>query len=407
MSVNESELAGSVAHGAKLRGAEIVCVGFSDWSADLLTNQQHLLARAAAHNKILFVESLGLRKPQLASKDMRRILRRLGRAASPLRVEDGVSVLSPLVLPLHSNEPVRRLNSRLLRAYVSHGMRRLGMREPILWSFVPQAEVLIDWMHPSKVLYYIDDDHAAKAGIDAASFLAAEERFARRADVVLASAPELVSKMQMLNGNVHYAPNVADTKLFAGALRDGPVDPELAALPGPRIVFVGAILAAKIDLDLVVQMARLRPDWTFAFVGPVGPGDPRTNVDALRAAGNIHLLGPRPYEQLPRVLRGADAAIVPYHLDGEMRSVFPMKTYEYLAAGLPVVSTPLVTLEDVPEILKAPDAEGFVATLAQAMESDSPQERERRSRAAQSHSWESRLDQIAEVLGIDGSASAA
>lgn len=384
--------------GTKLRDTEIVCVGFSDWESELLTNQQHLLARAADRNKILFVESLGLRRPQLASKDLRRIARRLGRAASPMREVEGVHVLSPLVLPLHSNEAVRRLNTQLLRRYVGYGIRSLGMHDPVLWSFVPQAEVLIDSLRPSKVLYYIDDDHAAKEGIDAESFLSAEARFARRADVVMASAPELVTRMQKLSKNVHYAPNVADTRMFSSALSPGPVDAELDRCPRPRIVFVGAILAAKIDLDLVVAMARLRPDWTFAFVGPIGPGDPHTNVDALRGESNIRLLGPRPYEQLPAVLRGADAAIVPYHLEGEMRSVFPMKTYEYLAAGLPVVSTPMVTLQDVPEIIKASGPEQFVQKLAEAMQADSPADRERRSADAQAHSWESRLDQIAETL---------
>ena len=77
MSACSGRHAGAAQRGLALRGAEIVCVGFSDWSADLLTNQQHLLARAAKRNKILFVESLGLRKPQLASKDLRRIVARL------------------------------------------------------------------------------------------------------------------------------------------------------------------------------------------------------------------------------------------------------------------------------------------------------------------------------------------
>jgi glycosyltransferase involved in cell wall biosynthesis len=398
MSVNAEKPAAGPEPGHKLHDAEIVCVGFSDWESELLTNQQHLLARAANSNKILFVESLGLRRPQLASKDLRRIVRRLGRAASPMREVEGVHVLSPLVVPLHSNEAVRSLNTQLLRRYVGHGVRTLGMRDPILWSFVPQAEVLIDSLRPSKVLYYIDDDHAAKEGIDAASFLAAEDRFARRADVVMASAPELVTRMRKLSKNVHYAPNVADTRMFASALGPGPVDAELERCPRPRIVFVGAILAAKIDLDLVVGMARMRPEWTFAFVGPIGPGDPHTNIDALRGESNIKLLGPRPYEQLPGVLRGADAAIVPYLLEGEMRSVFPMKTYEYLAAGLPVVSTPMVTLQDVPEIVKAAGPEQFVQKLGEAMQEDSPAARERRSAGAQAHSWESRLDQIADAL---------
>jgi glycosyltransferase involved in cell wall biosynthesis len=382
----------------KLTGRDIVCIGFSDWHTDLLTNQQHLLIRAARENRILFVESLGLRRPQLASRDLRRIGRRLRSATHPLREIDGLHVLSPLVLPLHSNRLLRSVNAMLLRQYVTRAVARLGLRDPLLWSFVPQAEALIDVLSPSQILYYIDDDHAAKAGIDAGSFLAAESRFARRADAVLASAPELVTRMRAFNSNVHYAPNVADTRLFATALEPGPVDAALAALPEPRIVFVGAIIAVKIDIPLVVELARLKPEWTFAFVGPVGPGDPRTDVHGLTELPNVHMLGYRPYEQLPSVLRGADAAIVPYHLDGEMRSVFPMKIYEYLAAGRPVVATPLDTLVDTPDVLKAATAQELAAQVQDAIERDTTAARRERSQRAQAHSWESRLDQIAQAL---------
>jgi glycosyltransferase involved in cell wall biosynthesis len=389
-----------------LRGLDILCIGAADWHTDLLTNQQHLLKRAAEHNRILFVESLGLRRPQLAARDLRRMGRRLRDGLHPLREVDGLHVLSPVVVPLHTNRAVRAINTELLTRYCSWAVRKVGLHKPVLFSFVPQAEVLVDRLELSRILYYTDDDYPAKAGIDAESFLAAERRFARRADVILASAPELVTRMGTLNNNVLYAPNVADTRLFAQALESGPIDAELAELPGPRIVFIGAILAAKIDLDLVVKLARLCPHWTFAFVGPVGPGDPKTNVDALRQLPNIHLLGHRPYEQLPAVLRGADATIVPYLLDGEMRSVFPMKTYEYLAAGRPVISTPLETLDDVPEVIKAGTADEFAARLQEAMETDTDTLRAERSQLAQSHSWESRLDQIADALGPSKPATA-
>ncbi len=94
-------------------------------------------------------------------------------------------------------------------------------------------------VRPQQILYYITDDHAAKPGIDAASFRAAEDRFARRADVILASAPELVRRMGTLNENVHYAPAVTDTRLFASALEPGPIDAGMQALAEPRVVFIG------------------------------------------------------------------------------------------------------------------------------------------------------------------------
>jgi glycosyltransferase involved in cell wall biosynthesis len=378
---------------------DIVCVGFSDWNSELLTNEQHLLTRLAHRNRILYVESLGLRRPRLGSgKDRRRIARRLVRGVTPPKLEDGVHVLSPLVLPVHHHPAAVRLNRAILARLVRAGVRRAGMRDPVLWSFVPQAEVLIDVLRPRRVLYYVDDDHAAKKGIDANAFRSAERRFAARADLVMASAPELGERMRLLNDHVVYAPNVADTALFATALDDGPVDPAIAALARPLVVFVGALIASKIDLGLTLALAHARPDWSFAFVGPVGPGDPGTDISPLRTAPNIHLLGPRPYEELPLVLRGANAAILPYHTGGEMRSVFPMKTYEYLAAGLPVVTTPLPALRDVPEVVVAPDAAAMAARLDEVMTTDTPQRRAERSRAVRDHSWEARVAQIEALL---------
>jgi glycosyltransferase involved in cell wall biosynthesis len=381
-----------------LRGRDIVCVGFADWDTELWTNQHHLMSRLARENRVLFVESLGLRQPQLAGKDVKRILRRLRRGVAPPRAADGLHVLSPLVIPLHRFGLVRALNRRLLPFLVRRAARRLGLRRPILWAYVPQAEALLEALDPSLVVYHSVDDIAAQPGIDGASFRAAEERFARRADLVLASAPSLAARMRTLNGNVLDAPNVADTALFARALAAGPVDPKLDALPRPRIVFTGAVVATKLDVPLLVELARARPQWSFALVGPVGPGDPRTDVSALAAAANVHLLGGRRYDELPDVLRGADAGLIPYARNTLTDGIFPMKVYEYLAAGLSVVATELPSIAGVPEVATAPDAAGLAALLDEALAHDDPALRTERSRAAEAHSWDARLAEIAAAV---------
>jgi glycosyltransferase involved in cell wall biosynthesis len=383
-----------------LRGRDIVCVGFADWDTELWTNQHHLMSRLAHGNRVLFVESLGLRQPQFARRDLTRIVRRLRRGLAPPRAIDGLHVLSPLVLPFHRYRVVRALNGRLLPALVRRATRRLGLgASPILWAYVPQAEVLVDALAPGLVIYHCVDDMAAQAGIDAAAFRAAEERFAARADLVLASAPALAGRMRTLSDNVLYAPNVADTELFATALAPGPLDPALAALPAPRIVFTGAIVATKLDFDLLIALARARPAWSFALVGPVGPGDPHTDVSGLAAEPNIHLLGPRVYSELPDVLRGADAGLIPYARNGLTESIFPMKVYEYLAAGRPVVATPLPALDGVAEVATAPDAPSIAGLLDDALAHDDEEHRAERSRAAASHSWERRLQEIEAAIG--------
>jgi glycosyltransferase involved in cell wall biosynthesis len=382
----------------RLHGRDIVCVGFADWDTELWTNQHHLMSRLARENRVLFIESLGLRRPQLAARDLRRIVRRLRRGLA-LTSEPGIpSVLSPLVIPFHRWRPVRAANRRLLAAQVRHAVRRLGLSRPILWAYVPQAEALLRMLWPSLVIYHCVDDIAAQRGVDATSFRAAEGRFAARADLVLASAPSLAERMRELSGHVLYMPNVADTGLFATALQAGPVDPALEALPQPRIVFTGAIVATKLDFELLVGLARARPRWSFALVGPVGAGDPSTDVSTLASEPNIHMLGPRPYAVLPTVLRGANAGLIPYARNPLTQSIFPMKVYEYLAAGLPVLATPMPALAGLTQIDTAADADQAARLLERALGADRPELRAARSHVAREHSWERRLEEIAEAI---------
>jgi glycosyltransferase involved in cell wall biosynthesis len=303
-----------------------------------------------------------------------------------------------VVLPFHGSRVAGRVNARVLPLLVRRAMRRLGLEGDVLWAYVPQAEMLLGALRPRLVVYHCVDDIAAQKGVHAADFRATEERFARRADLVLASAPPLARRMGELSRNVVYAPNVADHALFATALEPGTVDPALDALPRPRLVFTGAVVATKLDLELLAELARLRPEWSIALVGPVGSGDPRTDVSALRAAPNIHLLGWRPHHGLPAVLRGADIGLIPYAINELTAGVFPMKVYEYLAAGLPVIATPLPSLDGVEEVALAPDAEATAARAEAELGHDGGEVRRERSRAASRHSWDARLAEISRAV---------
>ena len=171
----------------------------------------------------------------------------------------------------------------------------------------------------------------------------------------------------------------------------------LDALPHPRIVFTGAIVATKLDLELIEGLAELRPDWRLVLVGPVGLGDPRTDVGALRDHPNIVMPGARAYGELPAVLRGSDAAFIPYSVNPLTRSVFPMKVYEFLSAGLPVVSTPLPSLDGVGGVAPAATAAEMAERLEEALREGS-EARAERSRSAALHSWDSRMEEIADAI---------
>ncbi len=383
-----------------LGNRDVVCVGFNDWDTEGWTNQHHLMSRLArSGSRVLFIESLGLRRPSLSSgRDLRRIGRRLRRGLAPPTRRGAVTVLSPLVLPAHAHATVRRLNAWILRTQVRRAVRRMRLRNPVLWGYVPQAEILLGVLAPELVVYHCVDDIAAQEGIDTDSFVAAERRFAARADLVIASAPALAERMRLLSGNVLYAPNVADTALFTQALEPGPVDAALAQLSEPRIVFVGAVAENKLDFELVAGVAAAHRDWTFALIGSVGLGYPQTDVSILQAQPNVHLLGPRAHADLPSVLRGAAAGVIPYRHSQLTASIFPMKVYEYLAAGLPVVATGLPALNGLQEIALVDGVDQTVAALEQALAEDAAERRRARSEAARGHSWEARLDQIGAAL---------
>jgi glycosyltransferase involved in cell wall biosynthesis len=383
---------------AGLRGRDIVCLGSADWQGGHWTNQQHLMYRLAGDNQVLFIESLGLRKPQIKAMDVRRLARRARSTFQGMRLLDGVNVMSPPVLPFHANRLVRALNARLLAMSVSRATRRIGMSRPILWAYVPQAEALVDTLAPVSIVYHCVDDIAAQKGVDAAGFRESERRFASRAGLVITSSSTLTERMGRISDNVLEAPNVADTALFSTALESGPIDPDLEAVPEPRIVFVGAITATKLDFGLLTDLAQMRPDWSLVLVGPVGLGDPSTDISRLEALTNVHILGPRRQSELPDVLRGAAVGMIPYRTSDLTASIFPMKVYEYLAAGLPVVSTRLPALAEVTEIARAGDAVELAARIEDELSQDSPALRLERSRAAAGHSWEVRLEQLDEAV---------
>jgi len=391
---------------AGLSGRDIICVGFADWETDLWTNQHHLMSRLAIDNRVLFVESLGLRRPQLTVRDLRRLARRLRRGlASPRRVlagdgdGSGLFVLSPLVIPLHGRPFSEAINNCILSTVIPRQAARLGMRAPILWSYVPQAQVLAMPLRPSCVVYHCVDNIAAQKGVNGAAFRAAERRFIPLADIVLSSAPESTARLSRLHARVIDTPNVADTALFATALEPGQVDASLAGLPHPRIVFAGALVATKLDLDLLIGLARARRSWSFVLVGPVGPGDPGVDLSALAAETNIHLLGPRRHVDLPKIFRGADVGLIPYVRNELTASVFPLKLYEYLSAGLPVVATSLPALRNVEDVVIADNVAETVSAIETILAHETRAKRAARSRRATPHSWEGRIAQIAQLIG--------
>ncbi len=387
---------------------DILLVSTADWDNPFWTNKQHVAVELARQGRrVLYVESSGLRRPSLGSRrDLRRIGRRLGRALRPPRqVRPGLWVWSPAVLPWHGVRLVRRLNRLALRFGLGLAARWAGLDPQTLWTYSPLTSELYDLGRFSQVVYHCVDDIAAQPGMPAEAIAEAEATLVRRADLVFVTSPLLRDRHAAAGARrCVFQPNVADAEHFGAALAPGVLLPaDLTALPAPRIGFIGAVSGYKLDFTLIREVALARPAYSFVLIGQVGEGDPWTDISSLRGIANLHLLGPRPYAALPTYLAGMQAAMLPSAANTYTAAMFPMKLFEYLAAGLPVVATPLPALSDFARLLLVapPEADAFAAALDQALIGGGAG-LDARLAAARAHTYAARTrDMLARVDALD------
>ena len=381
---------------------DIILLSTADWDNPFWTNKQHVAAELAGLGfRILYVESLGLRRPSLQSRDLRRILRRLGRAMRPpRRVRENLWVWSPLVVPAHGRSWVRGLNRRLFRGGLAVWMKWLRMDPDLLWTYNPLTTEVVDLAGFQRVVYHCVDELKAAPGMPEAVLERAEAELVRRADVVFATAPRLANSRRQLNPNTYYLSNVADYGHFALARSpETRIPDDLARIPEPRVGFVGAISGYKVDFALLRLLALAHPEWSIVLIGEVGEGDPWTDVSALAGLPNLHLMGSRPYSLLPAYLKGLRVGILPNRLNDYTASMFPMKFFEYLGAGLPVVSVDLPALRDHADIARlASTPQAFIESVECALKTSDLTLEERLERARQ-HTYSSRTEAMLQILG--------
>lgn len=334
------------------------CILFAtaDWDTPYWTNKQHTAAHLAkAGWRVLYVESVGLRAPKVGSgTDWSRIMKRLWRSLrGPRQVDERIWVYAPLVIPFRHNHPwVRAFNQGWLSHTISRFMRRHHFRQPMVWTYHPYVLETRAWLDrkaataSGKLVYHCVDDLAAIPGIDAGAFVREERALLEQADAVFTTSQALYDKCRAHNNHVHDFPNVVDFDHFARAHEPGPIPPDLADIPHPRLAYVGALSDFKVDFGLLQEIATARPDWHIVLIGAEREGQRDPKLAKLSSLPNVHLLGHRPYSQLPDYLRGMDVGLLPTHVNNYTRSMFPMKYYEYIAAGLSVVSTHLAFTEN-------------------------------------------------------------
>ncbi len=377
-----------------LENASIICIG-KDWGTDPTSNT-HVMRILARRNRVLWVNSIGIRRPGANGRDLRRILHKLRQSLDGcVQVAPNLYVFHPLVIPLPDIPAVARANSLLLTAALRKTSRRLGFERPILWSFLPTAAGLVGRLEERAVVYHCVDDYAEFRGVAGDALRRAERQLIGSADVVLTSSELLWQERKQENPQTFFVLHGVDVDHFARALDPAlPLPPDVAALPRPIVGFHG-LIAEWVDLDLVAAVARMRPDWSFVLVGRC-----ITDSTPLRGLRNVHLLGQRPYDTLPGYCRAFDVGIIPFRLNALTLRANPLKLREYLAAGLPVVSTPLPEVARYQDLVHlAEGGQAFQSEIEGALRERGEPFAAQRAAAMRAESWEGRVEEMSRIIG--------
>lgn len=330
-----------------------------DWDGEY-TASHHVLRELAKTRRVVWLNLTG---PSDSIKGLGKKLLEMMRG--PVRVEHDLWVATPIALSTPEHPMARMLDRWLVEAFVRAIRGRLGIDRFQLWSFLPSVQPYLG-MGEALSVYYCDNH-----GEDA--------ELLSQVDAVFAATHDLADAKRERNPSTFVAPHGVDHAMFARALDpEIKIPAELAALRYPRIGFAGDL--RELDVELIADLARMRPAWSIALIGqPTG---------ALPQLPNVHLLGARGRDELPAFYAGLDVGLLPYR-----GHVNPLQLRECLAAGRAVVSTPMPEVERYLGLCQiARDAPGFVAAIEKILATDSRAARLSRSAAVADETWTSRIE---------------
>lgn len=371
----------------------------TDWDAPQFGSRQQiaqLLARRG--HSVLFVEvPRALHSLISAPAETRRALTRMGKIRS---LEERLWAYTPLpVLPIYYHPKTNAVNQRLLHSYIRNALARLGWSHPdVFWTYWPNSAHLVGRFDERLAVYHCID---ALTAVDyplapAGAIARMEQKLCQRVDLIFARTEELARDKQHYNPRTVYLPGGVDLNLFDPAQASEPPS-DIVSLPDPRIGFVGTI-DDRLDMDLLAHCVRRFPHASFVFVGPIK----RHLADTrwLEAHRNVHFFPACHHQTVPNILSTLEVGLIPYRVSTYTQGLSPLKLYEYLAMGTPVVATDLPYLRrESPHIRIGQNPNLFAAAIENTLgDTPSPAVQAQWRAVAASYSWDQQVDYIEACL---------
>lgn len=374
-----------------LKGETIIYFGPEPW-AGLWRNRHQLMSRFASQNDVWYVEPPVMLRPFFKE-----------RRSGPLVTRDasGVSIFhSPWWLPLSGRSPLQNISIRLflLVLSITAGLRKSP--RPIIWLSRPDQINFAGKLNAKLTIYHVVDEYSgygSSPGSDRTRLIEKEQEMLGRADMAFVVTPTLFALKSPYNQNTYLVPNAVDFDAYADRHLQSPED--MLDIKSPVIGYSG-LIAARLDLDLLHTAAEARPDWAFVFVGTVNDDRCQKQMKKLRELSNVHFLGQKPVQEMPRYVSRFDVCMIPYAIDLRAQHSSPLKLYEYAAASKPIVTTDFAAARDFGGHIRiVTGTDEFLAACEYSLLTgpDSPDTVETREFAAK-NTWQQRIEDLSEII---------
>ncbi len=383
------------------RQTDLICFSHLRWHF-VTQRPQHLMQRAARDRRVFYWEEpIWHGEGELA----RRADGSLGMHIEVMQEQASLWVIRPHITWGIDFEAGQR-------ALLQELLQQFAIEDYACWYYTPMALGFTDALQPAAVVYDCMDELSGFLNAPR-ELMERERRLFEVADVVFTGGISLFEAKQSQHANIHAFPSSIDVEHFAAARSEQLVEPDdQRGLAHPRAGFYG-VIDERLDLALLGKLAELRPEVQFVVLGPVVKIDPAT----LPMAANLHYPGGKSYDELPAYLKGWDAALMPFALNEATRFISPTKTPEYLAAGKPVVSTPIRDVVrgygDEGLVAIADTAEAFAAALDAALQPQTEAWRQAVAEKLEGSSWDStwaemkvQMEQVTKKMANDSALSA-
>ena len=388
-----------------IAGRDIIVMGIQAWDIEIGSNCKNIASEMSKNNRVLYVnppmDRVSRYRERHSEKIKKRIAVRKGEIKDLVQIGEDMWNLYPKTMTESINfiknknlfDFFNRVNAKRFTKDIRSAIDRLGFKDYIIFndSSMFLGQHIKAMLQPSFYVYYMRD-YLTKNPYWRKNGIRLEPKLIQNADCVVNNSTLYTEYGKQFTAHSYMVGQGCDTSLFNDDLREIPIPKDLKGIPQPIIGYVGFLSSRRLSIEILVHIAKERPDWSIVLVGPE---DNQFNISELHEIDNVYFLGSRDASELPNYIKGFDVAINPQLINDATMGNYPRKIDEYLAMGKPTVASATKAMEYFKEYTylgKTP--EDYVELIEKALNENSKALEEERKKYGLSHSWENNVKEI-------------